>query len=127
MLVIAAAFMFTFFATLMACVHIGLAVGLPWGDYSMGGKFPGKYPPFLRGLAVVQFGLIVFFAGVVLVRAGLVLPQFFEHARVLIWGVIVFRGMGVVANLATATNRVRKLWGPVSVLLVACALVVASA
>lgn len=125
MLVIASAFIFTFFATIIACLLLALAGGAPWGDYAMGGKFPGKYPPFLRGLAVVQFAVIIFFAGVVLVRAELILPQYFEHAKILIWVVIVFRTMAVIANMVTSTKRVRNLWGPVSAIMLACSLIVA--
>jgi hypothetical protein len=122
---VAAAFIFTLCAVAIASVHIALAAGAPWGDFAMGGKFPGKFPPFLRGLAIVQTALVIFFAGIVLVRAELILPQYFEHAKVLIWFVMAFRAMGVVANLATSTKKVRNIWGPAAVAMLMCSVVVA--
>lgn len=53
-----------------------LAVGAPWGAASMGGKFPGKYPPKMRAVAVFNMFLLAFLACVVLVRAGLMLSGF---------------------------------------------------
>ncbi len=50
--------------------QIALAIGAPWGEYAMGGAYPGQFPPALRVAALVQVVLLLFFAGVVFVRAG---------------------------------------------------------
>jgi hypothetical protein len=34
--------------------QFGFAIGLPWGAASMGGKYPGKYPPKMRIVALVN-------------------------------------------------------------------------
>ena len=31
-----------------------LAAGMPWGEASMGGKYPGKYPPKMRVVAIIN-------------------------------------------------------------------------
>ena len=53
------------YATVSASVvafQIALAVGVPWGDYAMGGAFPGQFPPALRIAALVQALLLVVLA-----------------------------------------------------------------
>ena len=67
--------------------QIGLALGAPWGSYAMGGAFPGRFPPRMRGAALVQAALLAVIAVIVLSRAGLVLPGLAEAARWLIWAV----------------------------------------
>ena len=53
-------------------VHeLALAAGAPWGEYAMGGAFPGQFPPALRAAALVQVAILAVWAAVVLARAGL--------------------------------------------------------
>ena len=47
-----------------------LALGAPWGEYTMGGRFPGRFPPRMRVLAVVQAVVLSLLALVVLSAAG---------------------------------------------------------
>lgn len=32
--------------------QLALALGAPWGEYAMGGRYPGRFPPGLRLAAV---------------------------------------------------------------------------
>lgn len=42
--------------------QFALAAGMPWGEYSMGGKYPGKYPQRMR-LAAVLFTPVLTYLG----------------------------------------------------------------
>ncbi|MEK4110124.1 hypothetical protein ABIC86_002354 [Paenibacillus sp. DS2363] len=44
MIVLTSAIAFTFLILIVILFQVALAVGVPWGEYAMGGKFPGKYP-----------------------------------------------------------------------------------
>lgn len=48
------AIIFTILTVIIIIFQGCLAVGMPWGAASMGGKFPGKYPPKMRILAVIN-------------------------------------------------------------------------
>lgn len=51
--------------------QLALAAGAPWGEYAMGGKFPGAYPAPMRVAAVVQAALLAAIAWTVLAAADL--------------------------------------------------------
>ncbi len=102
-----------------------LAAGAPWGHLAMGGKFPGKYSPGLRVLAVVQGAILWLMGGIVLTRAGVIFPEWSPLSQSLIWAVLAFTAFSTVANLATPSKPERMLWGPVTVAMLACCLVVA--
>lgn len=44
MIVLTSAIAFTFLILIVILFQVALAVGVPWGEYAMGGKFPGKNP-----------------------------------------------------------------------------------
>jgi hypothetical protein len=68
--------------------QLALALGAPWGSYTMGGTFPGQLPPVFRALALVQAAVLLLAAGVVLARAGVALDRWSRASRWLIWLVV---------------------------------------
>jgi hypothetical protein len=107
------------------CFQTALAAGAPWGRLTWGGKYPGRLPPAMRAVAIVSAVVIGALAAVVATRAGLVLPQWNAHSRVLIWGVVTFCAVGVLANAATPSRWERRIWLPVVVLMLIASVVVA--
>jgi hypothetical protein len=116
------------YATVSAGViafQLALAAGAPWGEYAMGGAFPGQIPPALRIAALVQAALHVGLAAVVLVRAGLILPAWSRVSRWLIWMVVAVMAVGLVLNLITPSAGERAIWAPVVLILLISSAVVA--
>jgi len=89
-----------------------LALGLPWGAASMGGKYPGVYPKKMRVVAVVNMILLSVLMVIVLVNAGLILPQFFTFSEIAIWFVVAFYSIGTVLNTITP-SKIERIWAPV--------------
>ena len=121
-------------AVLFAAITIGviafqiaLALGAPWGAYAMGGAFPGRYPPRLRVAAVVQAVILALVAVVVLSAAGLVLPELADAFPWLIWVIVAVTALGVVLNAISRSAGERRIWVPVTLVLLVCSLVVAIA
>ncbi len=108
-----------------ALFQVALALGAPWGDYTLGGRFPGQLPTKLRVAALGQVLIMFLFAFIVLVRAGLVSDALYAVSRVAIWFVVSFFVLGSVANLSTPSKGERLLWGPVNVLMLIMAIAVA--
>ncbi len=105
--------------------QLALALGAPWGAYTLGGRFPGRLPPRMRLAALAQMLVLLLFAAIVLVRAGLVFEGLYPFSRVAVWFVAGFFVLGSIANLATPSRGERLLWGPVNVLLLLAAILVA--
>ena len=105
--------------------QIALALGAPWGAYAMGGAFPGRFPPRLRVAALVQAALLAVTAGIVLSRAGLLLPAWSDAARWLIWVVVAIALLALVLNSISRSAGERRIWVPVALVMLASSLVVA--
>ena len=105
--------------------QVALALGVPWGAYAMGGASPGRFPARLRIAAIVQAGLLALMALIVLSRAGLVLAGWSEVARWMIWPVVALTIVAVVLNAITPSAAERRIWLPVTVVMLASVLVVA--
>lgn len=118
------------FITLTAVVvafQLALAAGAPWGELTMGGAFPGQLPPRMRAAAVGSAMLLSALGAIIAARAGLAFPRWRRPARRLVWVVVAYTLVGVVLNAATPSAGERALWLPVTVVLAACAVVVARA
>jgi len=105
--------------------QLALAFGVPWGSLAMGGKYPGKFPPAMRIAALLQIVILAIIGVVISIRGGIIFPEWFSLAEKLIWGVVVFNVIGLVANLATPSKWERIMWAPVAAVLLVCSLVVA--
>jgi hypothetical protein len=93
-----------------------LTVGLPWGAASMAGKYPGKYPPKMRVVSLINMIILSFLAIIVLVKADVILSQFKSFSIVAIWFVVAFSAIGSVLNIITPSKIERKIWAPVTIL-----------
>lgn len=120
-----AAIVFGGWIAALALFQLALAAGAPWGEYAMGGAFPGVFPPAMRIAALVQAPILVLVALVVFARAGLMLPGWARASRVLIWGVVALLAVGLVLNLITPSHLERLIWAPVAGFLLLASLRVA--
>lgn len=117
------------FTTLTGIVFIFqgcLAAGMPWGIASMGGRYPGKYPPKMRVFAIINMIILSFMAIIVLSRAGLLLPGIKPISEILVWFVTAFFCLGTVLNTITP-SKIERLWAPVALgQLITCIIVAIS-
>ena len=110
----------------VAAFQIALALGAPWGAYAMGGAYPGQFPPALRIAALVQAGILIGLAGIVLARAGIALKSWERVARWMVWVAVAFSAVSLLLNLITPSVGERMLWVPVAFALLVCSLLVAT-
>jgi len=122
---ITAAYVFSVFTVGAIAFQLALALGMPWGEMAMGGRFPGRFPPTMRVAAVVQSLVLGFCAAVVVSRAGLMFEQFYELSRSVVWLVVGLCGVSVILKLITPSKKERILWAPITLVLFTTALVVA--
>ena len=120
-----AAIVFACLTAIVVLFQLGLALGLPWGKASMGGKYPGKYPPAMRIVAVLNMVILSGIAIIVLVKADLLFPRLDSFASTAIWFIIGFCAIGTLLNAITPSKIERKLWLPTTALLFVTSLIVA--
>lgn len=117
-----------FFALLTAAAilfQVALALGMPWGEFAWGGRYPGALPGPVRAASVVSALLLLVLIGVILVRAGFARPSWQAVSRKPAWGVVVFCGASVVANALTPSAGERLVWLPVTLMMLGASIFVA--
>ena len=124
-MVVAATGVLLALTAIVAAFQLALAAGVPWGHLSWGGRFPGQLPPRMRAAALLSAALLMGFMVIVFARAGLAFFEWQPLSERLIWGVVAYCTIGVLANAATPSRWERILWLPVVTLMLACALLVA--
>ena len=122
-MIIAAAGIFLVATGAAILFQLALALGAPWGEYAMGGRYPGRSPAPLRVAAVVQAIVLALLAVVVATRAGLIRSPL--DAPWLIWAVVAFSAVSLVMNALSRSPRERRLWVPVAVVMLGSSLVLA--
>ncbi|WP_124113560.1 hypothetical protein [Paenibacillus xylanexedens] len=125
MIVLTSAIVFTVLILVVILFQVALAVGVPWGDYAMGGKFPGKYPISMRFTCIVQIAILAFIDTIVLSKAGLLWPQWSVFARTAIWFIVGYLVLGTILNLITRSVWERRIWAPVTLLMLISSVIVA--
>jgi hypothetical protein len=118
-----AAAVFAVAAALAVAFQLALAAGAPWGEYAMGGRYPGRFPGRLRVAALIQGGVIALLALIVATRAGIIATPL--DAPWLIWLVVAFSAASLVVNAISRSPGERRLWVPVAIVMLASSLVVA--
>lgn len=116
------AWIFVVVTLLTILFQLALALGAPWGEWTLGGRHRGVLPGLWRLVPIVSAALLVAFAAVVTTRAQLTFPDWFEQSRSLIWIVVAYSALGCIANAATRSAKERRLWLPV-----VCVMLVTSA
>jgi hypothetical protein len=105
--------------------QLAMALGAPWGEYAMGGKYPGKFPPKIRIAAVIQLLILIFFGVIGLIRSGFIFSSFFDFSSKAIWFVVGFFVLGSLMNLITPSKKERNIWAPITFILLLASLRIA--
>ena len=106
-------------------VLLGLILGAPWGDFTLGGRYPGVVPPKIRALAGVQIIVLILFALIVVVKSRMALLHYYPIADKGIWVVVVFFALGTLANMSSPSMKERAVMGPANILALISTLAVA--
>ncbi|WP_342422120.1 hypothetical protein [Paenibacillus sp. FSL E2-0178] len=127
MLLSSSAVIFSALVSIVILFQAALAFGMPWGEFAMGGKFPGKLPAPMRAACLVQIAVLAFLALIVLSKSEIILPGWLEFAAVGIWFVVGFSVLSSILNIMTRSVRERRIWAPVSVMMLITSFIVAIA
>lgn len=117
--------LFVFFTSITVIFQLALAIGIPWGNLAMGGKYPGKFPTPIRIAAVFQIMILLFFIWIAFVKAGVFSPDWKLFSDKLIWVVFGFSVVATVLNIITPSKWERIIWAPVSFILLITSLILA--
>jgi hypothetical protein len=107
--------------------QLALVAGAPWGHLTMGGAYPGRLPANARAIAAGSAVLLAAFAATIAARASLAFPRWSNASRRLVWIVVAYSFIGILANAATPSAPERMLWLPIIATMAVCAILVARA
>jgi hypothetical protein len=110
---------------MVAVFQGALALGAPWGALTWGGQYEGVLPGAMRSVAVISLLLMLFFAAVVLARAGLWGRDWQRRVRRTVWVVVAYCVLGILANAVTPSAWERITWLPVVCAMLVCSIIVA--
>lgn len=113
MIVTVSLFVFSALTSIVILFQLGLAAGMPWGAASMGGKYPGKYPPNMRVVAGINALVLAGMIVIAWARAGRLFPELESIASVGIWVLVVFFGIATLMNTITP-SKIERIWAPVA-------------
>lgn len=119
------AYVFTTLATIVAVFQLVLALGAPLGEYTMGGKFPGKLPVPMRLAAGVQILVLFVFVFIVMAKAGLAFAPYYHISTMGIWVIVVFFAFGTIVNVSSPSRQEKLTMGPANIVALISTLVVA--
>jgi len=105
--------------------QLALALGAPWGEMALGGRYPGRFPLRLRIASLAQSVVLVLLSFVVLTRSQLSFEKYFEYSEIAIWFVVGVCALSATMNILTPSKKERLLWGPVTLVMLFCVFIVA--
>jgi hypothetical protein len=124
MLVFVSAIIYICFTAIVVLFQFALMFGAPWGAASMGGKYPGKYPPKMRIVSLINIIIISFQALIVMIKADFLLPEYKTFSNYAIWFIVGLSVFAVVLNTITP-SKIERIWAPVGLVLFISSLIVA--
>jgi hypothetical protein len=105
--------------------QFAMVFGAPLGEYTMGGKFPGKLPLKMRIAAFLQIFILLLFVSVVIAKSGIALEQYHSVGRIGIWFVVAFFVLGSIVNLSSPSRKERLIMGPANIIALIITLLIA--
>ncbi len=123
---ITAAFILVAVQIIVSLFQLALVLGAPMGEYTLGGQTQGKLSLRLRLVSAISLLLNLAIAGHYLAQTGTIqtlLPS--DLNQIANWGLVVFTASGLVMNSISRSKKERKMWVPVLLLSLTCAVIVA--
>lgn len=115
---------FAFISTTL--FHVAIVLGAPLGEYSYGGQAAGKLSLRLRATSIFSVIVMLGLAGHCLAQVGVFQPLFDgQFNQIGNWAMVAFCALAAIMNNITKSMKERRLWGPVTLAMLAASLVVA--
>lgn len=119
------AYIFIILMISAAIFQIALAFGAPYGEFTLGGKYPGKLPSNLRVAAAVQAIILIIFMIIAISKSGIALVFLYDISKIGIWVVFAFFIIGSILNLLSPSKKERIVMGTINIVALICAFMVA--
>ena len=111
------AFVYALATAVVVVFQVGVAAGKAWGEYTIGGRYPGRLPAVLRLAALVQAALLVVLAAIVLDAAGVGDLGWVAQVGWLPWVPVIVSGISLAMNSASSSEPEKRTWVPVTIVL----------
>ncbi len=119
------AYIYIVLTIIIGIFQLALALGVPLGEYTMGGKFPGKLPIKMRVAALIQILILLIFVFMVITKAGIAFEQYYSVGSIGIWFVVAFFVFGSIVNISSESRKEKLIMGPANIIALISTLIVA--
>ncbi len=110
----------------LSLFQLALAFGAGWGELAFGGAHKGKLPRNYRIASVFSFLVALALAGHYLAEIGVFQSLLDEAGRTVAnWVFFGLLAVGAVLNNISRSAPERRLWGPITLVMAASALIAA--
>ena len=123
---VTAAYILVAIQIIVSMFQLALVLGAPMGEYTLGGQTQGKLSAKLRVVSAISLLLNLAIAGHYLAQTGIIqtlLPS--DLNQIANWALVAFTASGLVMNSISRSKKERKMWVPVLLLSLTCAVIVA--
>ncbi|GAB4087563.1 hypothetical protein [Hydrogenophaga soli] len=121
-----AALIFAIASSVAVLFQVALALGAPWGEFTLGGRWRGRLPGAVRLIPLVSIALLGLFCWVVLARAGFQVLMPGGLPPWVVWVAVAYCALGCIANAISPSRRERQLWLPIVATMLLTSIVVAA-
>lgn len=97
----------------MAAFQVLLSLGLPLGEFAMGGYFK-VLPKKLRVVSLLNAIILLGMFLIYLKNANLISGFEFLPIPILVWVITIFLGLNTIANLASRSKKERYVMTPIA-------------
>ena len=119
------AFVYALATATVVVFQAGVAAGKAWGEYTMGGRYPGRLPALLRIAALAQAVFLAVLAAIVLDAAGVGDLGWVAKVVWLPWLPVIVSGASLVLNASSSSEAEKRAWIPVAIVLLVSSVAVA--
>jgi uncharacterized membrane protein SirB2 len=118
-------------AIIVAVVSVGIAIfqfllflGLPFAEYSWGGKYQGVLPKKMRIMSLPSAILLLFFGFIFLIHSKVLSVGFHLPTKLFVIIITVFMGLNTLGNLVSKSKKERLVMTPLAgITFLSCVLV----
>jgi hypothetical protein len=111
----------------MCGFQLALALGFPLAQFAWGGQYTGALPVPMRWASGASIAILGLMAWVVLARADMARPGSGSRAiRIAAWVFAAYLALNTLGNLTSKSGLERVVMTPISTILAACVIIVAS-
>lgn len=112
---------YSFLIIILVVFQMALASGAALGAFTMGGRYPGQLPPYLRQAAAIQAMILTTMGLSVADRSGILDLNWYP---LIFWVATGLTALTALGSTVTASKAERLAFAPITIAMLACVIII---